>query len=255
MEEKEQKSFCHAATMDKKPAGPINEKDREIEIKSNWAHLLDKTPICQVLTLSDVVQVGAIGAAEVDKYDAFYIKSLFSEQEAKKLLKEAESHGFGVTNYPKHYRGNLRLTTTDQALTDQIWARVQPLVPAVVKTPNGEVWNAVGLNECWRLAKYYPGDQFLGHCDAAFQRNSTERSLYTVNIYMNQEYKGGRTRFYNAKDNRTVDFQVVGQTGCAVLFRQPPGEMYYHDGEKILEGVKYLFRTDVMYRKEATQKK
>eukprot|EP00971_Amphidinium_carterae_P208628 4139316-Amphidinium_carterae.1 len=27
---------------------------------------------------------------------------------------------------------------------------------------NGETWDAVGGNEVWRLAKYYPGDRFCG---------------------------------------------------------------------------------------------
>ena len=37
--------------------------------------------------------------------------------------------------------------------------------------------------------------------------------------------------------------------GRAVVFRQPPGRYFYHDGEALGSGRKYLLRTDVMYRR------
>ena len=39
-----------------------------------------------------------------------------------------------------------------------------------------------GLNTHWRLSKYYPGDQFHSHVDAAYHQDDTHRSMYTVNI-------------------------------------------------------------------------
>ena len=33
------------------------------------------------------------------------------------------------------------------------------------------------------------------------------------------------------------------------MFRQPPGMDYLHDGEVVHSGYKYLFRTDVMYKR------
>lgn len=163
-----------------------------------------------------------------------------------RLLTEAERHGFGKTHYPKQYRGNLRLLTTDISLAAAVWERLRPLVPATLDI-EGETWDACGLNECWRLAKYYPGDRFKGHCDAAFYRSDGERSMFTVNIYMNEEMAGGSTRFYFT-DHGAPDYAVTPQTVLCLLFRQPPGQQYYHDGEELVSGLKYLFRSDVMYR-------
>ena len=48
---------------------------------------------------------------------------------------------------------------------------------------------------------------------------------------------------------RDVDLAVAPEAGLAAVFRQPPEELLYHDGEELRRGVKYLLRTDVMYRK------
>merc|ERR1712216_981581 len=98
-------------------------------------------------------------------------------------------------NYPKHYRGNLRLIVTDAGLAGAMWERLRPLVPATLSMERFE-WEAVGLNECWRVAKYYPGDRFMGHVDASFARSDDEQSMFTVNINLNGGFEGGRTRFY-----------------------------------------------------------
>ena len=39
--------------------------------------------------------------------------------------------------------------------------------------------------------------------------------------------------------------------GLALVFRQPPTARLLHDGQRVEEGVKYLLRTDIMYRQEA----
>merc|ERR1712217_374882 len=106
---------------------------------------------------------------------------------------------------------------------------------------------------CWRLAKYHPGDRFQGHCDAAYERKrNVEQSMFTVNVYMNEGFDGGSTRFYLSDPQELkVDLSVVPKTGRCLLFRQPPGQAYYHDGEQLRTGFKYLFRGDVMYRKRS----
>ena len=40
------------------------------------------------------------------------------------------------------------------------------------------------------------------------------------------------------------------EEGLGLIFRQPPGEFLLHDGECLRGGVKYLFRSDVMYRRQ-----
>ena len=183
------------------------------------------------------------------------IERLFSEEECARLVRAADSVGFGRTTYPKSYRGNLRLITVDFSLAELCWQRLRSFVPAQIEM-DGEVYEAVGLNECWRLAKYHVGDRFGAHVDACFERSPHELSLYTVNVYMNAvpPEAGGATRFFpDANGGRVRNCQeavlsVSPEAGLAVVFRQPPGEQLLHDGEMLTAGVKYLFRSDVIYR-------
>jgi len=184
-------------------------------------------------------------------YDAFVLDRLLTREECANLIGRSEQQelGYGKTNFPKKYRGNLRLIAVDKGLAAKAWCRLMKWVPPTVIDNHGCRWEAVGLNECWRLAKYFPGDVFQSHIDASFQKNSNERSMYTVNIYMNDEFEGGSTRFYKSSDEKHVDFACKPKTGLCVIFRQPPGAYYLHDGEKLHNGIKYLLRTDVMYKR------
>jgi hypothetical protein len=116
--------------------------------------------------------------------EVFLLSPCFSPEECLKIIAAAEAKGFGRTNYPKHYRGNYRLITTDINLASVLWSRMQDLVPAEVEE-NGCTWDAIGLNECFRLSKYCDGDVFSSHVDTFYRRNSEEKSMYTVNIYLN----------------------------------------------------------------------
>lgn len=114
------------------------------------------------------------------------------------------------------------------------------------------VWVPTGLNDHWRISKYHPGDQFQVHCDASFAKSDTEESKFTVNVYMNDGFDGGATRFYHGRGGDCA-FAVTPETGMGCIFAQPTADRnYYHDGERVRGGVKYLFRTDVMYRQTAT---
>jgi len=184
--------------------------------------------------------------------NCFLLHDLFSKDECAALINAAEtSAGFGYTNYPKRYRGNLRLITTDPMLAAVVWERLRPFVPTRVTLDDGSEWEPTGLNECWRLAKYHPGDVFGRHYDASFERSASCCSMFTVNAYMNGDFEGGRTRFFTSMNGSDEDAiaAVKGDAGMCLLFQQPPGDLLAHDGEKVFAGKKYLFRSDVMFTK------
>jgi prolyl 4-hydroxylase len=136
----------------------------------------------------------------------------------------------------------------DQGLADTLWSRISSHISSTVLEDDC-IWLSSGLNECFRLSKYVSGDVFKSHVDTCYVKNSEEKSMYTVNVYLNgmDDFEGGHTRFFD--NNCEMEYSVTPITGSALIFRQPPTANYRHDGEMVKDGYKYLLRTDVMYRK------
>ena len=75
---------------------------------------------------------------------------------------------------------------------------------------------------------------------------------------MNGGFAGGNTRFFSPREwdetnnswaPQPVQCEVVPAEGRCLIFRQPPGRKLLHDGQELESGVKYLFRSDVLYEK------
>ena len=64
--------------------------------------------------------------------------------------------------------------------------------------------------------------------------------MLTALFFLNDDFEGGRTRIL--EHDRAVD--VVPEKGSVLFFHHP----LLHEGEGVELGVKYILRSDVMYR-------
>lgn len=145
---------------------------------------------------------------------------------------------------------------------------VQPMGPAT-----DGIWLPCGLNECFKLARYNQGCRFSPHIDGPWVPSDDVASIFTVLIYLNGPdstsfpFKGGETNFLSppcgvnstsaetnnidggliAKSQRhhSVISSVVPKTGSALIFEHN----MLHEGAPIIEGVKYILRTEVLFRR------
>lgn len=113
-----------------------------------------------------------------------------------------------------------------------LFERIRELIPAQ--------YRAVGCNECFRFSEYEPGGEFKLHRDGFNQDSHGNRSVITVNIFLNDDFEGGATDFF--WEDRTLRKSVEPKPGRAAIF----DSRNLHAGQLVTAGKKYLLRTDVM---------
>lgn len=134
-------------------------------------------------------------------------------------------------------RNNDRVMFDDAALASRLVEAARERVPNRLE----QDWVLCGANERLRCYRYRPGQHFAPHFDGAFHRHERERSLLTFLVYLNGCRAGGATRLLD------LGLDVHPRTGLGLVFNHH----LLHEGAPVLEGVKYVVRTDLMYRHSA----
>ena len=169
------------------------------------------------------------------------IEDFFTDVECKELIELGEKRGFEESLIrtkqgdvmDKSMRDNDRVVFDDPELAEKLWDKIKD------HAPNIDDWKPYGLNERLRYYRYKDGQQFKAHLDGSFKRGEGDLSLVTMLIYLNEEFEGGETTF-------VLDFtQVKPKTGMVLLF----DHKILHSGMPVINGVKYVLRTDIMYKK------
>jgi len=91
------------------------------------------------------------------------------------------------------------------------------------------------------MAKYNPDGNFNLHTDTGSHFLPDEISYQTLLIYLNNDYTGGETTFYNQNFEKKV--VVIPKKGTAILFKID----LWHQGEKVLKGRKYWIGTEIVW--------
>jgi prolyl 4-hydroxylase len=175
----------------------------------------------------------------------FTIPDVMTAADCKGLIAMLESEGFDDAPIStaagaimrKDVRNNTRVMFDHEQLAARLHARVAEHLPPVCNA------KPVGTNERFRAYKYEPGQRFAPHLDGCFKRDHApynERSELTFMVYLNDGFGGGATRFLD------YDLDVTPRTGMALLFQH----RILHEGCPVTSGVKYVLRSDIMYRDE-----
>lgn len=176
----------------------------------------------------------------------FQVENAFTPEECAELIARIESlnpevatiNTIAGTMVNRDVRNNERVIFEDQSLADTVLARIGNQAPADIHG-----MSLVGANERFRCYRYRPGMKFAPHSDGAFHRTDDEQSHYSVLLYLNSDCEGGATTFLT-----DPEIAIQPTTGKILLFQHP----IIHEGSVVTAGVKYVARTDLMYRREQT---
>jgi len=187
------------------------------------------------------------------------LEGVLSRRECRRIVEETERIGYGNLGdgrTGKAYRGNCRLQIDDTsgATGRELWRRISPYVPHEEHLPDEDgtfVYHE--MNSRYRFAKYFAGQGFAIHVDKPTVFEHDRCSVLTVNIYLNdlKPEQGGLTRFFRKMTGGQIVATAGGVAGSVAIFKQsvvPSSPV--HDGDKVLSGLKYLMRTDVIYAKK-----
>jgi predicted 2-oxoglutarate/Fe(II)-dependent dioxygenase YbiX len=171
------------------------------------------------------------------------IDNFLTPEECDKLIALSENIGYEEAEVSlesgakmmKGLRNNYRLSYTEQDLTKHLWEKLKTQIPATI-----EESESVGLNEEFRFYRYENAQRFKRHIDGRFKRNEWEESRITFMIYLNSNFTGGETKF--------DDVSIVPKAGTALCFIHE----LKHEGCPVTSGIKYVLRSDVIYRKKAS---
>jgi len=205
------------------------------------------------------------------------VHNVLSPEECQRLIDFSEQHSYepalvnvggGKQKQISDYRNNDRFIHDDPVTMERIWQRVLKATrekdpksyDTIVNIPelnkrlysgrDGNKYHAVGLNERMRFLRYDPGTFFSSHFDGAYVRSleagadrKGEQSFVTFQLYLNEGFKGGATRFLSIHDETNHDepvrsvfpsfltgknrgtrstrphFNVIPRTGSVLLFQ------------------------------------
>ena len=190
-----------------------------------------------------------------------FVENLLSPEECLNLIEATNEIGYKAADgFDKKVRSNTRCRTLDHEMSSIMFDRLAEHLPKTLII-DGLRWHVSRFLDNWRYCKYSEGQHFSPHYDGSKKFGTYEMSIFTVNIYLNDGFAGGGTRFYmdceeNAHEN---DFDVAGEVthiiqpkmGSALIFNHCD-KGYLHDGETFIPTetvqAKYIMRADLLYR-------
>ena len=186
-------------------------------------------------------------AEVLDQDKVIVIHGFLSGEECAALIQRSESlryePGTVADVVIEEVRNNERVIVDDVSLATDFFRRAEPSLPAVI-----DGHGLVGFNERWRFYRYGPGQTFKPHRDGSFMRiKSWEESQMTFMIYLNEGMVGGETRFFSDIEQafrQRPYLSVQPKRGMALAFIHS----IWHEGAMVQSGLKYVLRTDVMYK-------
>jgi hypothetical protein len=127
-------------------------------------------------------------------------------------------------------------------LSQKIYERLQPCMPATYTDRKGKTWKPIRCAEYCFYSQVEKGQSFYIHTDtgAIYDEDKRHYSKFTLLTYLNDDYKGGKTTFYTDELEETVTIEPKRNK---TLFFDID---LFHKGGMVEEGTKYWIGTEIV---------
>lgn len=222
----------------------------------------------------EVIHFDEKGFPQIQKFDiyggfddcCFVLRNFLTPKECADIISWSEAVGFKDCGYSKEIRRAERIIAMSDSLATMLFARALPFLRAIdidgsESLPRGiqrgclphGLWTPTGLNPCMRICKYKPGGFFSPHHDGGYQVSSDHRSIKTFMLYLNGDFGDGSTNFYTEDQKHYQQpapekllHRYKPERGSAIVFNSA----LTHDGGAVTEGLKYIMRSEIMYKRQ-----
>ena len=210
------------------------------------------------------------GASRVDiavpRHRAFLVHNLFSPEECDTIVAKTTPHLVGMEKlFPATYRQADRALLRSPELADAIFQRLLlhfQRDDIVNKMPmcfgQDGVWVPHSCNDCVKVSRYQKGGYFVDHRDGPWIPCESFASIYTVVLYLNDDFSGGHTHFVTHQELKSeikkpatvtrTTMAVPPKKGALLVFEHD----ILHNGQEVTAGTKYILRTEVIFRRTHT---
>jgi hypothetical protein len=203
------------------------------------------------------------------KKSLYYLENVLTNDECQHLLFLSEKKYSSLTEefLPIEREGN-RLLTLDEKFSSILYDRIKNYIITDPKLENIEPcgfgtdgdWKINSVNKCFRYNQYIaPSIGFKPHRDATFIENEDIRSILSILIYLNDDFLGGDTVFYDTLNTRNKNDIVIDEmkSGYIERFRYKPkkgsvlifNHNMIHEGTHLLTGSKCVIRSDIIFKR------
>jgi hypothetical protein len=215
----------------------------------------------------------------------FVLENVLTQDECRRLMAAATTLGYR----PDHPVSLDRPTGIDScewlmnndnaAICTILMKRVQNHLPPTVTYNNNrhKKFQLHSINARWRFFRYARNCVYRPHIDGSWPASFVEtteegeyqyttesssldstkketRSYLTFLMYLNDDFTGGHTRFYQpTNDGKMSARGVQPKQGSVLVFPQGNTASLIHEGSAVTEGTKYVVRTDVIYVQQQEQ--
>ena len=176
------------------------------------------------------------------QFEIFTFKNLYSTEEINKFIEF-----INTTKYDRKFSTNdfKNGKILNSSLSELIYDRIKHLFPKIYIDENNVKWSFVGTSKYIFYSKFKTNEMFDVHTDTGSVYDSVNNiySKFTLLTYLNDNYIGGETIFYDNEFSETN--KIIPEKNKTLIF----DINLFHKGNMVIDGEKYWIGTEIVCKK------